>query len=92
MAISENEVLFQLLGTTYGGDGQETFNLPDLRGRLPLHQGTLQGNTFQIGQSGGRGGGDADDPADADPQPRGARRRGHRRPDQRAGQRCRPTR
>jgi microcystin-dependent protein len=53
MPISENEVLFQLIGTTYGGDGQETFNLPDLRGRLPLHQGTLQGNTFQVGQSAG---------------------------------------
>ena len=39
MAISENETLFQLIGTTYGGDGQSTFGLPDLRGRLPLHQG-----------------------------------------------------
>jgi microcystin-dependent protein len=37
--ISENETLFQLVGTTYGGDGQENFNLPDLRGRLPMHQG-----------------------------------------------------
>jgi microcystin-dependent protein len=53
MPISENDVLFNLIGTTYGGDGQETFNLPDLRGRLPLHQGTLQGNTFTIGESGG---------------------------------------
>lgn len=53
MPISENEVLFNLIGTTYGGDGQETFNLPDLRGRLPLHQGTLQGNPFTIGESGG---------------------------------------
>ena len=39
LPISENETLFQLIGTTYGGDGQETFRLPDLRGRLPIHQG-----------------------------------------------------
>src|SRR5690348_4723848 len=39
LPISENETLFQLIGTTYGGDGQNTFALPDLRGRLPLHQG-----------------------------------------------------
>jgi len=37
--ISENETLFQLIGTTYGGDGQSTFALPDLRGRVPVHQG-----------------------------------------------------
>jgi microcystin-dependent protein len=37
--ISENETLFQLIGTTYGGDGQSTFALPDLRGRIPIHQG-----------------------------------------------------
>ena len=37
--ISENEALFNLIGTTYGGDGQETFALPDLRGRVPLHRG-----------------------------------------------------
>jgi microcystin-dependent protein len=49
MAISENEALFQLIGTTYGGDGQETFNLPNLQGRLPLHQGA----GYQMGQSGG---------------------------------------
>jgi microcystin-dependent protein len=40
MAISENETLFQLIGTTYGGDGESTFALPDLRGRVPIHQGT----------------------------------------------------
>ena len=40
LPIAENEVLFQLIGTTYGGDGQETFALPDLRGRLPVHQGS----------------------------------------------------
>ena len=40
LPISENETLFQLIGTMYGGDGQSTFALPDLRGRLPLHFGT----------------------------------------------------
>lgn len=39
LAISDNETLFQLIGTTYGGDGQVSFGLPDLRGRLPLHVG-----------------------------------------------------
>jgi microcystin-dependent protein len=39
LPISENETLFQLIGTTYGGDGQSTFALPDLRGRLPIHFG-----------------------------------------------------
>jgi microcystin-dependent protein len=52
--IAENDVLFQLIGTTYGGDGQETFNLPDLRGRLPLHMGTGgAGTTYQIGEAAG---------------------------------------
>lgn len=49
LPISENEVLFQLIGTTYGGDGQSTFGLPDLRGRLPLHQG----NGFILAETGG---------------------------------------
>jgi microcystin-dependent protein len=40
LPISENETLFNLIGTTYGGDGQETFALPDLRGRVPVHQGS----------------------------------------------------
>src|SRR3954466_6544274 len=48
-AISENETLFQLIGTTYGGDGQETFALPDLRGRLPVHQG----NNFILAEAAG---------------------------------------
>ena len=39
LAISENDTLFTLIGTTYGGDGQSTFALPDLRGRLPVHFG-----------------------------------------------------
>jgi microcystin-dependent protein len=53
--ISQNPTMFQLIGTTYGGDGQQTFNLPDLQGRVPVHQGTLPGTgtTFPIGQSGG---------------------------------------
>jgi microcystin-dependent protein len=42
-SIAEYEVLYTLLGTTYGGDGQNTFALPDLRGRTPLHQGTGPG-------------------------------------------------
>jgi len=49
LPISENETLFQLIGTTYGGDGQSTFALPDLRGRLPIHQG----NGFVLAQNGG---------------------------------------
>ena len=53
LAISENDALFTLIGTTYGGDGQETFNLPDLRGRLPVHNGTLSGTTFQLGEQAG---------------------------------------
>lgn len=40
LPIAENETLFQLIGTTYGGDGQTTFGLPDLRGRVPIHQGS----------------------------------------------------
>ena len=40
LPISENDALFNLIGTTYGGDGQTTFALPDLRGRLPVHQGS----------------------------------------------------
>jgi len=40
LPISENETLFNLIGTTYGGDGQSTFGLPDLRGRIPIHQGS----------------------------------------------------
>ena len=39
LSISENETLFQLIGTTYGGDGESTFAVPDLRGRIPIHQG-----------------------------------------------------
>lgn len=53
VSISENETLFNLIGTTYGGDGQETFGLPDLRGRVPVHQGNLQGATYVMGQMAG---------------------------------------
>ena len=53
LPISENETLFQLIGTTYGGDGESTFALPDLRGRIPIHQG----NGFILAEN-GRGGGD----------------------------------
>ena len=49
LQIAEFETLFNLIGTTYGGDGQSTFGLPDLRGRLPIHQG----NDFTLAQSGG---------------------------------------
>ncbi len=49
MPISENETLFQLIGTTYGGDGQSTFALPDLRGRIPIHNG----NGFILAETGG---------------------------------------
>ena len=49
MPISENETLFNLIGTTYGGDGQSTFSLPDLRGRLPIHMG----NGFVLAETGG---------------------------------------
>ena len=49
LPISEFETLFNLIGTTYGGDGQSTFAVPDLRGRLPIHFG----NGFTLAQSGG---------------------------------------
>jgi microcystin-dependent protein len=45
--------LFDLIGTTYGGDGVNTFALPDLRGRVPVHQGVLGGSTYAIGDRGG---------------------------------------
>ena len=49
LSIAENETLFQLIGTSYGGNGQTTFALPDLRGRLPVHQG----NGVVVAQAGG---------------------------------------
>jgi microcystin-dependent protein len=55
MPISENDTLFNLIGTTYGGDGQETFGLPDLQGRTPVHAGQGPGisQNYQIGEEAG---------------------------------------
>jgi microcystin-dependent protein len=54
LPISENDALFNLIGTTYGGDGQDTFGLPDLQGRIPIHAGTgPSGNTYQLGEKAG---------------------------------------
>jgi len=54
LPISENEVLFQLIGTTYGGDGESTFNLPNLASRVPIHMGTSpSGTTYQLGEMAG---------------------------------------
>ena len=49
LSIAQNDALYALLGTTFGGDGQSTFGLPDLRGRIPMHQGS----GFIIGQLSG---------------------------------------
>ncbi|MDR3527381.1 MAG: tail fiber protein [Rhizomicrobium sp.] len=54
LSISQNTALFSLLGTTYGGDGIQTFALPDLRSRLPIHEGQGTGlSLYTIGQNGG---------------------------------------
>jgi microcystin-dependent protein len=54
MPISEYDTLFNLIGTTYGGDGQSTFALPDLRGRVPIHQGQGGGlSSYTMGQAAG---------------------------------------
>ena len=54
LPISENDALFTLIGTTYGGDGQETFALPNLASRIPIHMGTgPDGTTYQIGAMAG---------------------------------------
>ena len=54
MPISQYDALFSLIGTTYGGDGQTTFALPDLRSRVPIHQGQGPGlSGYVIGQNGG---------------------------------------
>jgi len=53
LPISDNAALFNLIGTTYGGDGQTTFALPDLRGRVPIHQGSGAGQSYVMGQMGG---------------------------------------
>lgn len=54
LAVSQNDALFSLLGTIYGGDGRTTFGLPDLRGRIPIHAGTGPGLSPQ--RQGARGG------------------------------------
>src|SRR3546814_5333321 len=54
LSIAQNDALFALLGTTYGGDGQTSFAVPDLRGQVPLHQGKGPGLTPRvIGEGGG---------------------------------------
>lgn len=53
LPISENETLFNLIGTTYGGDGQSTFGLPNLQSRIPVHVGTQGGSSYTLGQTGG---------------------------------------
>jgi microcystin-dependent protein len=54
LPISEHDVLFQLIGTMYGGDGQQTFNLPNLASRVPIHFGTgPDGTTYQMGEMAG---------------------------------------
>ena len=55
MPISQNDALFNLIGTTYGGDGQSTFGIPDLQGREPLHAGQGPGITqnYQLGEKAG---------------------------------------
>jgi microcystin-dependent protein len=53
LPISEYETLFNLIGTTYGGDGQSTFGLPNLQSRVPMHMGTGAGTTVTLAQTGG---------------------------------------
>ncbi len=54
LAVSQNDALFSLLGTIYGGDGRTTFGLPDMRGRIPIHMGSGPGLSPR--SIGGRGG------------------------------------
>ncbi len=53
LPINQNQSLYSLLGTTYGGDGRTSFALPDLRGRTPIHVGSSNGSTHLLGQKGG---------------------------------------
>jgi microcystin-dependent protein len=53
LPISQNAVVFDLIGTTYGGDGQTTFALPNLQSRVPIHQGSNGTSTYVMGQLGG---------------------------------------
>ena len=52
LSIANYSALFTLIGTTYGGDGKTTFAVPDLRSRIPVHEGT-NGNTYAVGELGG---------------------------------------
>ncbi len=54
LAIADNDTLFNLIGTTYGGDGQTTFALPNLQSRIPVHAGTGPGGTYTLGQLAGQ--------------------------------------
>lgn len=54
LAVSQNDALFSLFGTIYGGDGRSTFGLPDMRGRFPIHAGSGPGlSTRKLGAKGG---------------------------------------
>jgi len=53
LPVAQNQALFSLLGTTYGGDGRSNFMLPNLNGRVPLHFGAAQGQVYQLGAPGG---------------------------------------
>lgn len=53
LPINQNQSLYSLLGTTYGGDGRTSFALPDLRGRTPIHVGSSNGTSHRQGQKGG---------------------------------------
>ncbi len=53
LPIAQNEALYSLLGTTYGGDGRTSFGLPDLRGRTPIHVGSSGGSAITLGEGGG---------------------------------------
>ncbi len=53
LPINQNQSLYSLLGTTYGGDGRTSFALPDLRGRTPVHVGSSNGNSHPLGQKSG---------------------------------------
>ncbi len=54
LPINQNQSLYSLLGTTYGGDGRSTFGLPDLRGRVPIHKGSSNGTSHTLGSKGGQ--------------------------------------
>ena len=53
LSIQQNTALFALLGTMYGGNGVNTFQLPNLQSRVPMHAGTFAGNTYSQGEDGG---------------------------------------